>query len=130
MQEISKNIDIMEEKSSGLVEEYRKKLQDRLQELGASQMIDENRLATELILFADRSSICEEITRLRSHINTFKDILESEGPVGKKLDFLVQEMNREVNTIASKANCIAITESVISSKNEIENIREQIQNIE
>ena len=130
LQEISKNIDFMEEKSSGLVEEYRKKLQDRLQELGASQMIDENRLATELILFADRSSICEEITRLRSHINTFKDILESEGPVGKKLDFLVQEMNREVNTIASKANCIAITESVISSKNEIENIREQIQNIE
>lgn len=130
LQKISHHIDFMEEKSSGLVEEYRKKLQERLQELGALQIVEENRLAAELILFADRSSICEEITRLRSHMNAFRDILETEGPVGKKLDFLVQEMNREVNTIASKANCLAITETVISSKNEIENIREQIQNIE
>lgn len=127
---IANNTDSMEKNSQGLVEEYRKKLQARLEEIGATKSIDENRLATEMVLFADKSSICEEITRLRSHIDTFKGILENDGAIGKKLDFLVQEMNREVNTIAAKANCIAITGLVIDTKNEIENIREQVQNIE
>lgn len=127
---ISDNVKEMEEKSANLPEEYRKKLQDRLNELGISQIVDENRIATELVLFADRSSICEEITRLRSHLKTFKDILNQDCAIGKKLDFLVQEMNREINTIGSKANCISITDCVVATKNEIENIREQIQNIE
>ena len=121
----------MEIKSAGLVDEYRKKLKNRLAELDATQLVDESRIAAELVLFADKTSICEEITRLRSHIKTLKEMLENaEGPVGKRLDFLVQEMNREVNTIGSKANCIDITNYVVDTKNEIENIREQIQNIE
>lgn len=123
-------VDEMESKSAGLVEEYRKKLKNRLAELEATQLVDESRLAAELVLFADKTSICEEVTRLRSHINSLRGLLESEGAIGKKLDFLVQEMNREVNTIGSKANCIDITNCVVDTKNEIENIREQIQNIE
>ena len=130
LEEVAKNVDIMESKSIALPEEYRKKLQDRLNELGVSQIVDENRIATELVLFADRSSICEEITRLRSHLKSFKDILNHDGAIGKKLDFLVQEINREINTIGSKANCIDITDCVVTTKNEVENIREQIQHIE
>ena len=130
LDEVAKNVDMMEIKSNALPEEYRKKLQDRLNELGVSQIVDENRIAAELVLFADRSSICEEITRLRSHLKSFKDILNHDGAIGKKLDFLVQEINREINTIGSKANCIDITDCVVITKNEVENIREQIQNIE
>ena len=127
---ISENVNFMEERSSGLVEEYKKKLKERLEELNASNIVDENRIATELILFADKSSICEEVTRMKSHIESLKEMLESTVANGKKIDFLVQEMNREINTIASKANCIDITNCVVTTKNEIENIREQIQNIE
>jgi len=130
LDEVAKNVDMMEIKSNALPEEYRKKLQDRLNELGVSQIVDENRIAAELVLFADRSSICEEITRLRSHLKSFKDILNHDGAIGKKLDFLVQEINREINTIGSKANCIDITDCVVITKNEVEKIREQIQNIE
>ncbi|MBO5179333.1 MAG: YicC family protein [Clostridia bacterium] len=128
---IEKNVLFVEEKSSGLVEEYKKKLENRLKELGATNIIDESRLGAELVLYADKTSICEEITRLKSHIISFRQFLNnSDGPIGKKIDFLVQEMNREVNTIGSKANCIDITQYVVDTKNEIENIREQIQNIE
>ncbi|MBO5143562.1 MAG: YicC family protein [Clostridia bacterium] len=130
LEKISSGVDEMEEKSAGLVEEYRKKLKNRLAELDAIQIVDENRIAAELVLFADKSSICEEITRLRSHIKSLTEMLNNDGAIGKKLDFLVQEMNREVNTIGSKANCIDITNCVVDTKNEIENIREQIQNIE
>lgn len=127
---VSKGIDSMEAKSVGLVDEYRRKLKSRIEELGTSNIVDENRIAAELILFADKSSICEEITRMRSHIKSLREMLDSENAVGKKLDFLIQEMNREVNTIASKANCIDIVNYVVATKNEIENIREQVQNIE
>ena len=129
---VSQNVTKMEEKSKGLVEEYKKKLESRLAELNAKDIVDESRLGAELVLFADKSSIEEEITRLKSHIISFNAILDSndEKPCGKKLDFLTQEMNREVNTIGSKANCIDITNVVVETKNEIENIREQIQNIE
>ena len=128
---IENNILFVEEKSSGLVEEYKKKLENRLKELEANNIIDESRLGAELVLYADKTSICEEITRLKSHIISFRQFLNnSDGPIGKKIDFLVQEMNREVNTIGSKANCIDITKYVVDTKNEIENIREQIQNIE
>lgn len=128
--DVSKNVDEMEEKSSNLLDAYKKKLQDRLQDLGVDGIVDENRIAMEVVIFADKSSICEEITRLRSHIKSFKEILDIGGTVGKKLDFLVQEINREINTIGAKANCIDITNCVVKAKNEVENIREQIQNIE
>lgn len=127
---IEQYVEIVKEKSSGLLEEYKTKLTNRINELGANNIIDENRIAMEVVLFADKSSICEEVTRLNSHISTLRDMLESQGPIGKKIDFLVQEMNRETNTIGSKANNIGITNYVVEMKNEIENIREQVQNIE
>ncbi len=130
LQKISENINIVEESSKCLLEDYKQKLQNRVNELGANNIIDENRIGIEVVLFADKCSICEEITRLRSHIETLKGMLNTDGPIGKKIDFLVQEMNREANTIGSKANSVGITNYVIEIKNEIENIREQIQNVE
>ena len=127
---LEKDVSYVEERSASLLDEYKEKLENRVKELNANGIIDENRLGIEIVLYADKSSICEEVTRLRSHINTFKNMLESDGPIGKKIDFLVQEMNREINTIGSKANCLDITNQVINMKNEVENIREQIQNIE
>jgi len=118
------------QKASNVVPEYRKRLMERLKELEADQLVDENRLAGEIAIFADRSAIDEEIVRFKSHVKQFSDNLELNEPVGKKLDFIVQEMNREINTIGSKANCLDITNSVIAIKNEIEKVREQIQNIE
>ena len=117
-------------KAPDVVPEYRKKLIERIEALEADHLIDEDRLAGEIALFADRSAIDEEIVRFKSHIKQFSDNLELNEPVGKKLDFIIQEMNREINTIGSKANCLDITNSVIAIKNEIEKIREQIQNIE
>lgn len=130
LQKVSEYVDIVKEKSSSLLEEYKTKLTNRINELGASSIIDENRIGMEVVLFADKSSICEEVTRLRSHIDALKKMLEASEPIGKKIDFLVQEMNRETNTIGSKANSIGITNYVVEMKNEIENIREQVQNIE
>lgn len=130
LSQISSYVDRAEEKSSKLLEEYRTKLVNRANELKANEIMDENRLGQEIVLFADKSSICEEITRLKSHIKSLENMLNSDGPIGKKLDFLLQEMNRETNTIGSKANCLDITQLVVEMKNEIENIREQIQNIE
>ena len=129
---ISSNVDFMSERSASLPDEYKSKLEARVAELNAKDIIDETRLGAEIVLFADKSSICEEVTRLKSHIETFKKMLNSEdkAPCGKKLDFLLQEMNREINTIGSKANCLDITNYVVDTKNEIENIREQVQNIE
>lgn len=127
---ISEYVEIVKEKSSDLLEEYKTKLKNRINELDASGIIDENRLGIEIVLFADKSSICEEVTRLNSHITSLKSMLKVTGPIGKKIDFLVQEMNRETNTIGSKANSIGITNYVVEMKNEIENIREQVQNIE
>ncbi len=130
LDKISKIIPIVEEASKKLLEEYKTKLENRIAELGANEIVDESRLGVEIVLFADKSSICEEITRLKSHIESFKEMLNAEGPIGKKIDFLIQEMNRETNTIGSKANSLGITKHVIEMKNELENIREQIQNIE
>ena len=127
---LEKDVSYVEERSASLLDEYKEKLENRVKELNANGIIDENRLGIEIVLYADKSSICEEVTRLRSHIKSFKGMLESDGPIGKKIDFLVQEMNREINTIGSKANCLDITNQVINMKNEVENIREQIQNIE
>mgnify|MGYP005776277127 CR=1 FL=1 len=116
--------------STGLIEEYVVKLEERIKEILKNQEIDQTRLAQEVVIYADKCSIEEEITRLRSHIAQFKTLLDSDEAIGKKLDFIIQEMNRETNTIGSKANNLNITNNVIDMKTEIENIREQVQNIE
>ena len=128
---IDKNLLIISHESTGLVEKYIVKLEARIKEiLKDNSIIDQNRLAQEAVIFSDKSSIEEEITRLNSHINQFKQMINESSAKGKQIDFLVQEMNREINTIASKANCLEITKMVIAIKTELENIREQIQNIE
>ncbi len=113
-----------------MVEEYIAKLEERIKELLKTDVVDENRLAQEVVIFSDKCSIEEELTRLSSHIAQFSNLLKDSSPIGKKLDFLVQEINRETNTIGSKANNLSITNLVVDLKTEIENIREQIQNIE
>lgn len=120
----------IEAKSYIIVENYKNKLHNRIEELLGNIEVDENRLAMEVALFADKSTIDEEITRLKSHIIQLKSTLSLDEPVGRKLDFIVQEMNREANTIASKSTDIEITKLVINMKNIIEKIREQVQNIE
>ena len=127
---IEKKVNEIEFYSSTLVQDYMKKLENRVKELMETKVVDENRLAQEIVIFSDKSSIEEELTRLKSHINQFKSFTNGNSPIGKKIDFLIQEMNREVNTIGSKANCLEITNRVIELKTEIENIREQVQNIE
>ncbi len=116
--------------SSTLVEEYMQKLELRVKELMKTNVVDEARLAQEIVIFSDKSSVEEELTRLESHISQILKLIKESSPIGKKMDFLIQEMNREVNTIGSKANSLEITNRVIDIKTEIENIREQIQNIE
>lgn len=116
--------------SHEVVNNYKAKLMDRLGELLSNIPVDENRISLELALFADKASIDEEITRLYSHIDQLKNSLELDEPIGRKLDFIVQEMNREANTIASKSADIEITNIALNIKNDIEKIREQIQNIE
>ena len=116
--------------STGLIDEYVVKLEGRIKELLGNQEIDEARLAQEVVIYADKCSIQEEVTRLRSHISQMKDLLNNDEAVGKKLDFLIQEMNRETNTIGAKSNNLEITNEVINIKTELEDIREQIQNIE
>lgn len=138
IEDIEKRINLIENKveeiskySSTLVQEYIVKLEARVKELLKTDVVDENRIAQEIVIYSDKCSIEEELTRLRSHISQFKKLIkENSSPIGKKFDFLVQEMNRETNTIGSKANCLEITNRVIDIKTEIENIREQIQNIE
>lgn len=121
----------IEERTPKVVEEYREKLEERTRELLSEEYnLDEDKLANEIVFFADRSDINEEVIRLYSHINQFYESLEEEVPVGRKLDFLIQEMNREINTIGSKANDIEISRNVVEVKSELEKIREQIQNVE
>lgn len=116
--------------TTGLIEEYVVKLGERIKEILKTDVIDETRLAQETVIFADKSSIEEELTRLKSHIQQFKDLLNMDSANGKKLDFIIQEMNREANTIASKSVKLEITNLVIEIKTELEDIREQVQNIE
>ena len=111
-------------------EQYYDKLYAKLQELLADQTIDTSRLITEAAIFAEKTAIDEELVRLRSHIAQFRSLLSSQEPVGRKMDFLVQEMNREVNTTGSKSMSLEITRLVVEMKAEIEKIREQIQNVE
>lgn len=123
-------IGIICEKAPLVVKEYKEKLEARLSELIDLEMVDQGRIATEVALFADKCSIDEELVRLKSHIMQMREMLNVGSPVGKKADFLIQEMNREVNTIGSKASDIDITRNVVELKSEIEKLREQIQNIE
>jgi uncharacterized protein (TIGR00255 family) len=109
---------------------YREKLAKRIQELAGELVLDPRRLEVEVAIFADRSDISEELTRLESHLCQFAKTLNLDGPVGRKLDFLIQELNREINTIGSKANDLQITQLVINFKTELEKLREQIQNLE
>ncbi len=118
-------------RSPEVVIEYKQKLENRIKDLLNQQTVDENRLAMEVAIFADRCSIDEELVRLGSHLSQLRDILSiKKQPVGRKLDFLVQEINREINTIGSKSNDISITKNVLELKSETEKIREQIQNME
>ena len=116
--------------STGLIEEYVVKLKKRVTELLEGEQIDENRIAEEAVIYADKTSIEEELTRLNSHTKQFREIINANGAIGKKLDFLIQEMNRETNTIGAKSGSNNITKLVIDMKVELEDIREQIQNIE
>lgn len=125
-----KCIDDIESRSPETVTEYRKKLEDKIKDLLVDIEINENRILTEVTIFADRICVDEETVRLKSHIESTKASLINGGNVGRKLDFIAQEMNREANTILSKANDLEISTKAIELKTEIEKIREQIQNIE
>lgn len=124
------SLDLIKKYAPEVVGDYRKKLTARITETLGSAVADMSRVATEIALFADKCAIDEEITRLGVHIATMRGYLTYTDPVGRKLDFLVQEMNREANTIGSKANDLRITEQVLKLKNDIEKIREQAQNVE
>lgn len=127
---ILEKVSFVEERSPETVKAYREKLEQKIKELIGDAQIDEQRLLTETAIFADKVAVAEETVRLKSHIKQFCSLLEVNEPIGRKLDFIVQEMNREANTIGSKAQDIEIAHTVVDIKSEIEKIREQIQNIE
>lgn len=127
---IIERVGMVEEQSPLTVEAYRNKLYKKLSEILADKNIDEQRIITEAAIFSEKIAVDEETVRLRSHISQLRDILETDESVGRKLDFIVQEINREVNTIGSKAQDLNITRIVVDMKSEIEKIREQIQNVE
>lgn len=127
---IGRHVDTVNERSRDVVRAYSERLRARLAELLAEVPIDEARIATEVAIFAERSDISEELVRLRSHIAQFRQSVGEDGAVGRKLEFILQEMGRETNTIGSKANDLEITRAVIAMKSELESVREQVQNIE
>ena len=123
-------VGIVEQRSPAIVEEYRKRLFDKMAEVLNNTNIDESRILLEAGIFSEKTAVDEETVRLRSHIAQFRTMLDGDEAIGRKLDFLVQEMNRETNTIGSKVQDIEVTKIVVDQKSEIEKIREQIQNIE
>lgn len=125
-----RQVDFIEVRSPKLLQEYREKLTEKVKELLGDASVDEGRLLTEVTVFADKVCVDEELVRLRSHIQAMKSALEEGGSIGRKLDFIAQEMNREANTTLSKANDLEISNCAIELKTEIEKVREQIQNIE
>jgi len=127
---IIERVGMVEAQSPATVEAYRNRLYKKLSEVLADKNIDEQRIITEAAVFSEKIAVDEETVRLRSHIAQLRDILESDEAVGRKLDFIIQEINREVNTIGSKAQDLSITKIVVDMKSEIEKIREQIQNVE
>lgn len=130
LQTIEERVAFVEERSPKTVEEYRGRLYAKMQEVLKDTKVEEQRILTEAAIYSEKIAVDEETVRLRSHIRQFESILASEEPIGRKLDFLVQELNREANTIGSKAQDIEIARVVVDIKSEIEKIREQIQNIE
>ena len=130
IEKISNKVSEISKYSTGLVNEYVVKLETRIKEILKTDIVDKDRLAEETVIYADKCSVEEEITRLNSHINQFKELINIDTPIGKKIDFLIQEMNRETNTIGSKSGSLLITNLVIDIKTELEDIREQIQNVE
>jgi len=127
---IEKNVAVIESGADGLIAAYREKLRKRIEELLDKNSIDETRLAQEVAYLAERSDITEEIARLKSHLTQLRELLGSDGEIGKKLDFLLQETNREANTILSKSSELSICDSAIEIKTEVEKLREQAQNVE
>lgn len=130
IQELEIQIEEILPYTTGLIGEYVVKLEERIKEYAKVEEADMTRIAQEIVIYADKISIEEEITRLKSHVEQMKEFLQEEGPIGKKLDFLIQEMNRETNTIGAKSSKLQITNAVIGIKTKLEDIREQIQNIE
>ena len=130
IEKINELVEKISKCSTGLISEYVVKLNERIKEILKTNVVDESRLAMETVIYADKCSVEEEITRLKSHISQFKNLIEENGPIGKKIDFLIQEMNRETNTMGSKSASLEITNLVIDIKTMLEDIREQIQNIE
>ena len=124
------HVDFITERSPEIIAEYKQKLTDKVKELLEDTKIDESRLLMEVTIFADKVCVDEELVRLRSHIEATKDALIKGGSIGRKLDFIAQEMNREANTILSKSSDLEISNRAIELKTEIEKVREQIQNIE
>jgi uncharacterized protein (TIGR00255 family) len=131
---IETEVPIIEAAAAGLVDAYRTRLQKRISELvtrgGQAIELDAGRLAQEVAYLADRSDITEELTRLRSHLDQFREALEQRGEVGKRLDFLLQELNREANTVLAKSTAISIKDAALAIKGEVEKLREQVQNVE
>ena len=127
---LEKLVDEVEARTPKIVSEYRARLEARMREILENVAIDEGRLLNEVAIFADKVNVNEELIRLRSHIKQMRAFLEAEEPIGRKMDFLVQEMNREINTIGSKSNDLAVAKLVIDIKAVIEKLREQIQNVE
>jgi uncharacterized protein (TIGR00255 family) len=123
-------LELIRKTAPEIITRYREQLRTRVKEAGLDVPLDDDRLVKEVVFFADRCDISEEITRLSSHLNQVRDCLKSHEPVGRTLDFLAQEMGREINTIGSKANAAEISKQVVQMKAELEKIREQIQNIE
>ncbi len=130
LEQLKKHVDFIEQRFPAVLEEYRSKLKQRVMEVLEQAELDESRIAAEVTMYTDRTCVDEELVRLRSHIQMVEDTLLSDGSMGKKLDFLAQEMNREANTILSKSGDLEITNTGIGLKTGIEKIREQIQNIE
>ncbi len=130
LNKVEQNVEKICTLSTGLVEDYIVKLEQRVKELLKTDVVDQSRLAQEIVIYSDKCSIEEEVTRLKSHIAQFRKIMQDDKPIGKKMDFLMQEMNRETNTIGSKSVNLDITNLVVEIKTILEDIREQIQNIE
>lgn len=130
LDQMFEKVGLVEERSPQILQEYRKKLEDKVKELLGDTQLEEGRIASEVIIYADKICTDEETVRLKSHIQHMKEVLAQGEGIGRKLDFIAQEMNREANTILSKANDLETSNLAIDLKTEIEKVREQIQNIE
>ncbi len=130
LDQMAADVAFIEERSPQIIAEYRSKLEEKVKEFLEDSTIEENRIAAEVTLYADKIAVDEEIVRLRSHISSMTDVLESDESIGRKLDFMAQEMNREANTILSKSSDVDLADHAIELKTNVEKVREQIQNIE